>query len=530
MRLLRALLLVAGVVLAAAVVWTLTRDRPLEETASDEEHFKYGSLGSEPGGTLLHPVGGLLPPASIFKVLPRVCTNVVTRTGESSFGAVTSYERDFGLIYEPIPGRAEKRDLPVGISQRRRLGGEMLGVNCALCHAGTVRTAAAAEARVIPGMPPQQVDVQRLFRFIFDCIGSSEFTAPSVIKQIQDAEGRKLSWLESARYLLLIPRIRGQVLDFDAKIGILTTNRVEASGPGRLDTINPGKALELGWDLPSWLGSAQRDELIATADFPSAWNLAAREQPGFRMHWDGNFGTVKETLFSAALAVGAKPQTLDRARFDQIAHYLRTLKPPPYPYPTDDALAAAGAEVFAAACAECHTRRVGQVTPSDQLGTDPFRVNAFTPLYASQLQVALNQNYAKSPFTFRHIQKTGGYANVPLDGIWARAPYLHNGSVPTLRDLLQPEPCRPLRFHRGSDVYDPVNVGFVSYVELPSHPECQQRPDAHRPGMTFAEAPPDARLFVFDTRRPGNRNTGHPWGTDLTAEQKQQLLEFLKRQ
>ena len=65
------------------------------------------------------------------------------------------------------------------------------------------------------------------------------------------------------------------------------------------------------------------------------------------------------------------------------------------------------------------------------------------------------------PWRFTHFRKTNGYANMPLDGIWLRAPYLHNGSVPTLRALLFPDE-RPASFYRGYDVYDWTNVGFVS--------------------------------------------------------------------
>ena len=65
---------------------------------------------------------------------------------------------------------------------------------------------------------------------------------------------------------------------------------------------------------------------------------------------------------------------------------------------------------------------------------------------------------------FSHFRKTFGYANSPLDGLWLRGPYLHNGSVPTLRDLLEPSDKRPVKFYRGYDVYDQKKVGFVSDV------------------------------------------------------------------
>ena len=65
---------------------------------------------------------------------------------------------------------------------------------------------------------------------------------------------------------------------------------------------------------------------------------------------------------------------------------------------------------------------------------------------------------------FSHFRKTDGYANLPLDGLWLRAPYLHNGSVPTVRDLLNPAANRPPVFYRGYDVIDQRRLGFVSDV------------------------------------------------------------------
>ena len=69
----------------------------------------------------------------------------------------------------------------------------------------------------------------------------------------------------------------------------------------------------------------------------------------------------------------------------------------------------------------------------------------------------MNQNMIFAGYgeeRFSHFRKTFGYANSPLDGVWLRAPYLHNGSVPTLRDLLEPSDQRPKTFYRGYDVYD----------------------------------------------------------------------------
>jgi hypothetical protein len=73
----------------------------------------------------------------------------------------------------------------------------------------------------------------------------------------------------------------------------------------------------------------------------------------------------------------------------------------------------------------------------EQIGTDRDRWASYTQNFSA----AQNTLYAGYPWRFSHFRKTAGYANQPLDGIWARSPYLHNGSVPTLRDLLERRPA-----------------------------------------------------------------------------------------
>ena len=92
------------------------------------------------------------------------------------------------------------------------------------------------------------------------------------------------------------------------------------------------------------------------------------------------------------------------------------------------------------------------------------------------------------------------YKARPLNGIWATAPYLHNGSVPTLADLLKPSSERPKRFHVGSRKFDPIKVGFEDDDSFP----------------------------VFDTEQDGNRNQGHEFAAGLDESQRQDLLEYLK--
>jgi mono/diheme cytochrome c family protein len=115
----------------------------------------------------------------------------------------------------------------------------------------------------------------------------------------------------------------------------------------------------------------------------------------------------------------------------------------------------------------------------------------------------------KSPKQGRHRQPTEkdpradllSYKARPLNGIWASAPYLHNGSVPNLHDLLLPPASRPARFSVGRWEYDPKNVGYVSDGQVP---------------------------FVVDTTVSGNGNGGHEYGTKLSEEDRWALVEYLK--
>jgi hypothetical protein len=86
-----------------------------------------------------------------------------------------------------------------------------------------------------------------------------------------------------------------------------------------------------------------------------------------------------------------------------------------------------------------------------------------------------------------------------MAGVWARSPYLHNGSVRTMQELLAPASARAKTFHRGSRVYDAVQMGYA-----------------------------DEGPYVLDTNGPGNSNIGHDYGTDLRSDQKRELIEYLK--
>jgi len=479
-------------VVLAVVMWvvaSIATDRPVAY-ASMPEQFKYGSIGSEPGASLLRPVGGTLPPYWIFRAMPEICRDKLP-------GGYAS----LGLIVET------GHELPIGVSQRRRLGIDQVGLNCAVCHTGTVREAPNAPSHIVLGMPAHQIDLQALVEFVLDCTLDNRLTADSVSGRYPLGTGPAAM----ERLLLragLVDRLKIAALDLKNRISPILGDRVPRWGRGRVDTFNPYKAIQFNWPIEQ----LPAEERLGASDYPSLWNQAPRE--GMHLHWDGDNDSVDERNLSASLGAGVTPVTADHAGLRRVRDWIWTLPPPPYPFAIDASAADRGARVYAEHCAACHAdhrfrdgvksgARVGQVEDIDRIGTDRHRLDSYTPVFAAN-QYGL---FPDSRYRFTRFRKTGGYANQPLDGIWARAPYLHNGSVPTLRDLLEPPERRPAVFYRGYDVFDQQNVGFVTTV-----PEARGR-----------------RFFRYDTAVPGNGKGGHVYGTMLPEADKQAIVEYLKR-
>src|ERR1051325_4347713 len=481
----------SALVLILWVVIAISRDRPV---AYDDitDHFKYGSIGSEPGVSLMRPVGGVLPPLSVFTALPSICP-------EKLPGGYAS----LGFILE------KGHTLPVGVSQRRRIGIDHVGLNCAVCHTGTVRDAPDAEPRIVLGMPAHQLDLQRFVEFVLECSLDNRVTAEAVRGRLAQNHVSIGLFERALLRFGLIDRLKLQTLELRNRIAPILGNAVPRWGRGRVDTFNPYKAIQFNWQLDR----LPHEELIGASDFPSLWNQKPRE--GMHLHWDGDNDSVDERNLSAALGAGVTPVTVDHAGIKRVRDWIWTLPPPKYPYSIDASLASRGAALYQQHCVMCHAdqrfregvrapeaTRVGLIEDIDRIRTDRHRLDSYTDVFAAN-QYAL---YPESEYRFTHFRKTRGYANHPLDGVWARAPYLHNGSVPTLLDLLNAPAERPKVFYRGNDVFDRERVGFVSNVK------------AER-GRTFTE---------YDTALPGNGNGVHEYGTSLPLADKLAIVEYMK--
>ncbi|MEH2156499.1 cytochrome c [Nostoc sp.] len=468
----RIIVVIVGVVAVAVFfLWPVLSNSPVDY-ADIENHFKYGSIGSE-------PINGI--PYWIWKVLPELFPDKLPGKGYTSLG----------FIKEP------DKDLPIGFSQRRVFI-DRIGLNCAVCHTGTLRHTPNSEHQVITTMPANVLNLQGYIKFL-SAVGTDErFTANRMLPEIEKISGG-LNPIEKLLYrFIAIPQTRDALINQAYRLNFV--EKQPDWGPGRVDTFNPYKAIQFHFPMEK----LRQEELIGTSDFPSVWNQKPRE--GLQLHWDGNNTSVDERNKSAALGTGVTPTTIDLPRIERIADWLWELPPPKYPYEVNETLADKGKPLFASNCASCHAfggAYTGKVVPIQEIGTDPHRLDSFT------YETISNQNtlYAGYPWRFKNFRKTNGYANMPLDGVWLRGPYLHNGSVPTLRDLLEKPENRPKEFYRGYDVIDREKVGFVSDV-------------AEENGKQY---------FKFDTKLDGNSNSGHLYGVDLSPEEKDAIVEYMKK-
>lgn len=462
-----AVVLVAGI--ATTAWYKLLREEP-QQFSSTEDYFKYGSIGAE-------STNGI--PYWIWVVLPRIFPEYLPGPGGYN---------SLGLYTEP------GKPLPVGFSTKT-IGFPRVGVNCAVCHSATIRLSAGELPLFLPGGASTTFDPLRYQRFLFASAADPRFNAARILEEIDKIYALPL--LDRALYrFLLVPETRQALLESRAE-WTWTSARPEW-GRGRIDPFNPAKVHLLHVDI---------DGTIGNSDIVPIWNLRARAKMAF--HWDGLNTDLTEVVRSSALGDGAAPKDLPVEQLQRLQDWLMVLKPPPYPvdrFPIHTALAAAGKSAFERQCASCHAlggARTGQIIPLDEIGTDPERLRTWTK-GAADAYNAYAKDYA---WKFSHFRSTDGYVAPLLDAIWTRAPYLHNGSVPTLRDLLEPPDARPAFFYRGYDVFDPTKVGFVS-----------QGLEAQRAGTPY------------DTKLRGNSNAGHIWGTTISASEKDALIEYLKTQ
>ncbi|GAC1575394.1 MAG: di-heme-cytochrome C peroxidase [Polyangiales bacterium] len=331
------------------------------------------------------------------------------------------------------------------------------------------------------------------------------------------------------------------------------------SGPGRVDPFADGANYLFGAD-----------------GHHGALQSPMRAQPLFNMKdkawydYTGNTNSILMRNTIQAMVVGgvtdvfgANPSYETSVNFPNLVSLEQSIYQIPVPQwpaelPNDTALATRrGRAIYLSKCASCHEPHRNdrglyevRVVPLAQVGTDPRVIQqwleripvpsggslssgengntiftAVTAKYCSDSHLSKadclklddvydassNPSGRRSPARFN--PDAAGYQAHALDGVWAFGHYLHNGSVPTVADLLEPVSKRPRSFAVGHNLYDANRLGYVVYPQLSQ------------------EALDEGATFVFDTRLPGNSNEGHEgsaYGTDLSPEDQRALLEYLK--
>jgi mono/diheme cytochrome c family protein len=319
------------------------------------------------------------------------------------------------------------------------------------------------------------------------------------------------------------------------------TGSVPSGGFGRVDAFGGARNLLF-----------PKDARPATApvSYPYLWGFS---QIAY-FHYAANTNSILERNIGQALGLGASfdktfgtfATSVNIGNTNTLEELAYKIQPPSWPVdilgPLDSARVTRGKALYQQECAACHEQLALAPPPGgtpagswvlntyalDEIKTDqngalnfaapvtyggrqvplPKAIALIVPQIASAYYKKFNistaeqdtWNHGRLP---AHWHSPAVYSARPLAGIWATAPYLHNGSVLTLYDLLLPGAKRPTTFYVGTREFDPVHVGYVNQQN-------SQRP------------------FQFDTTKPGNSNLGHEYGTNLSEDQKLDLIEFLK--
>ena len=412
---------------------------------------------------------------------------------------------------------------------------EAAALGCASCHAGTLYDAAGrptGEAWL--GLPNTSLDVDAyvwaVYRGLQRAARDPGALARRAAEIFPEMSGRERMTLRR----ILLPRVRARMAELERTIGAPTpfsnggagrTNGVAALkrqlGLLAADRTHP----EAGFTSIPELGSRQlRSSLLYDGTFAprgvDPWARRGAGDPG-PAHLDSLAGIV---AFFTVPTMGMHPDDAARAipRVRQVMEWLtHEYAPPPFPGPIDAERARAGRAIYDARCASCHgsyaegppPRRLvsypNRLVAQDSLGTDPARWQAMDSALLARLRTTA---YA------RHVdvRRTGGYVAPILSGLWATAPYLHNGSVPTLWHLMTPD-ARPARFQVGGHALDFASMGIAG------------APDAEGTYRYLADYAPWSTPELYDTRKPGLGNGGHEREfAGLSDADKRALIEYLK--
>jgi mono/diheme cytochrome c family protein len=254
--------------------------------------------------------------------------------------------------------------------------------------------------------------------------------------------------------------------------------------------------------------------LVVPVDVPPWWRMAKKHSMFYTAGGRGDHARIMMAASLLCTDSVAEAQAID-AKFTDVRAYISSIQPPKWPWSVDQALADQGKVVFERTCSRCHGTYgedgayPNEMVPVAEVGTDPILAQG-----ASQFGPRYVQWFAQSFWgRVSRLEPAEVYVPPPLDGIWATAPFLHNGSVPTLAALLD-STKRPRQWTRTFDSsdYDQAALGWKFTVAVPH----SQEPDAMK------------RTKIYDTTKFGYGNQGHTFGDALEPEDRTAVLEYLK--
>ena len=407
--------------------------------------------------------------------IPAFWTNKVVQNAWKNWEGAREKPSDYNAALRERYGLhdAPYRDggLPMGLRKAKRIFDYGIGADCMLCHGSSIL------GKSYVGLGNSSLDIQALFE-----------------------DFNKVDGLPKPPFTF--SNVRG-------------TSEADGFGVYLLGFRNPDLTLSGKWN-----NLDLRDDTCA--DVPAWWLMRKKRT----MYYTGATDARSvRSLMQFMMHPLNGPEAFHKAEpaFRDILEYLVSLEPPKYPFAIETEKAANGEAVFKENCARCHGTYgekwtyPNKVIALEEIGTDPARYKAVSVKYG--------QAYAESWFAKERngwfvdgklLRWTPGYQAPPLDGIWATAPYLHNGSVPTLFNVLNSK-SRPRIFTRsfktGEADYDKERVGW-KIEELN--------------GSLGGNVPAFERRKAYDTTQPGRSNAGHTYGDALSDEQRWAVIEYLK--
>jgi mono/diheme cytochrome c family protein len=386
-----------------------------------------------------------------------------------------------------LPGRRGRNaQLPYYLTAHRNAAGvEIVSANCLLCHGGVFN------GELIIGLGNESLDFTEDPRRLVDAIGA----------YVSGAE-ETAAWRKWAQRITAI-----------APYMITDTVGVNPAPNLTLALIAHRDPDTLAWSEQPLLELPPEQPMPASV--PPWWRMSKKHAMFYNAMGRGDHARFMMMKSLVCTDDVEEASAIDRD-FTNVRAYIASLERPEYPFAVDDALAQDGAEVFQTHCSGCHGsyRATGSypnlVVDLDAVGTDPaYALQAYEG--SDRFVQWFNRSWYGG---ISEARPARGYIAPPLDGVWATAPYLHNGSVPTIHALLDSS-TRPAYWTRSFDStdYDPDALGW-NYREL-----SQGKAEADDPAI---------RKRIYDTTLEGYSNAGHTFGDALSESQRRAVIEYLK--